>query len=156
MLCKCSHLFTALGCLQTVGVLCQSSELADTWSERCAATLAQICPQSESFSALSHHPDEWDGKNPRGWSSVQLLDHSSGLYQPRHVSPLSMARAQPWPACVPGTGWVRDKTGSCRSCRLTCRRLLCGEGAAVCCGGSPALGAYAFGDGTARKNLVLL
>lgn len=123
MRCKCSHLFTALGCLQTVGVLCQSSELADTWSERCAATLAQICPQSESFCPF---PPPWwvRREKTRGWSSVQLLDPSSRLYQPRHVSPLSVAWAQPWPACVPGTGWVRDKNGSCRSCRLTCLRLL--------------------------------
>lgn len=48
MLCKCLHLFTALGCLQTARVLCQSAELADTWSESCAATLARCCPQTDT------------------------------------------------------------------------------------------------------------
>lgn len=79
-----------------------------------------------------------------------------GFTNPWQDSPLSMARAQPWTACVPSTDWVRDQKASCRSCCWTCLRLLCGGGAAVCCGGSPALSVYAFCGGRARKSLVLL
>lgn len=105
MLRKCLHLFTALGCLQTICVLCQSSELADTWSESCAVTLAQRCVSRLTVSALSYHP-WWVRWGKQHTANLLCI---SGLHQPCQESPLAVAWAQPRPACVAGNAWGKDE-----------------------------------------------
>lgn len=101
MLHRHSHLFTALGCLQTLRVLCQSSGLADTWSESCAVMLARWCPQTDSVCPLLPPLMSEMGEATHNQPPVQLW--APPAWQD---SPLAMAWAQ---LCVPGNGWGKDK-----------------------------------------------
>lgn len=104
MLHKCLHLFTALGCLQTIlspprAQGWQTPDLrAVQWCWHGAVSRLSVCP------LLSPLIGEM-GQTTPSQPSVQLWAPPA-----QQDSAIATTWAQPWPALFPGNGWGKGKT----------------------------------------------
>lgn len=114
--------------------------------ELCSDAGTVLCLQTDSVCPLLSPLMSEMGETTHSQPPVQLRAPPAS---PRVTSCHGLSTAM---ACLCTRECLREGwNGSCRRCHLAELRLLCGEGGAACCDGSPALRAYAICGDSATK-----